>query len=222
MSAGHPEAAGVPLGTTAEPAAEVTLGLAEMIEVMPVLVQSETVEPQLVTVIKVVEKIVTVSPSSATEVAALVVTGLTVVPGAELAGELTAELAEPTGREAITELAADEADETAEETEGATEATEEATDETLLETTDEGTPPVGTALVIERVVLAAAEVGLVALATELVGAAELLVATLGHERSYLGVSPDWRTAKLGVAESWRMYHQVGMLRLSKSQATDFQ
>jgi hypothetical protein len=167
-----------------------------MTEVMPVLVQAEL---QWVTVIKVVEKIVTVSPSSATEVAALVVTGTRVVPGAELTAELATELlaelatelpAEPTGRDAITELAAEDADETAEETEGATEATEEATDESLLETTDEGTPPVGTALVIERVVLEAAEVGIVALATELVGAAELLVATLGHERSYLGVSPD--------------------------------
>ncbi len=64
---GQPEAAGVPLGVTVEAAAEVTLGLAEMTVVMPVLVQSETVEPQLVTVIRVVEKMVTVSPSSATE-----------------------------------------------------------------------------------------------------------------------------------------------------------
>ena len=74
----------------------------------------------------------------------------------------------------------------------------------------------------ERVVLAAAEVGMVALATELVGAAELLVATLGHERSYLGCSPEATRPKLGVAESWRMYHQVGMLRLINSQAIDFQ
>ena len=117
---------------TVEAAAEVTLGLAEMTVVMPVLVQSETVEPQLVTVIRVVEKMVTVSPSSATEVAALVVTGTTVVPAAEEATE------EAEGAmDAITELAADEADETAEETEGATEATDEAADETWLEAADD-------------------------------------------------------------------------------------
>ena len=123
MSAGQPDAAGVPLGTTVEAAAVVTLGLAEMAVDMPVVVHSETVEPQLVTVIKVVEKMVTVSPSSATEVAALVVTGMTVVPAAELP-------AEPTGSEdAMTELAADAAEDTADETEGATEATDEATEE---------------------------------------------------------------------------------------------
>ena len=77
-------------------------------------------------------------------------------------------------------------------------------------------------MLIARVVLAAADVGMVALATELVGAAELLVATLGQDRSYLGCSPDATMPKLGVAESWRMYHQVGMLRLINSQATDFQ
>ena len=114
---------------TVEAAAEVTLGLAEMTVVMPVLVQSETVEPQLVTVIRVVEKMVTVSPSSATEVAALVVTGTTVVPAAEdPAAEEAAEEAER-AMDAITELAADEADETAEETEGAIDATDEAADE---------------------------------------------------------------------------------------------
>ena len=61
-------------------------------------------------------------------------------------------------------------------------------------------------MLMARVVLAAAEVGLVALATELVGAAELLVATLGHERSYLGCSPDATIPKLGVAESVSYTH----------------
>jgi len=186
---------------------------------MPVVVHSETVEPQLVTVISVVENMVTVSPSSATEVAALVVMGMTVVPAAELP-------ADPTGREdAMTELAADAAEETAEETEGATDATDEATDEAaawLVAPDDETYPAEGTALLMLKVVLAAAEVGMVALATELVGAAELLVATLGQERSYLGCSPEATTPKLGVAWSWRMYHQVGMLRLINSQATAFQ
>ena len=89
---------------TVEAAAEVALGLAEMTVVIPVLVQSETAEPQLVTVIRVVEKMVTVSPSSAIEVAALVVTGTTVVPAA--------------------------AEEATEEAEEAMDATDEAADET--------------------------------------------------------------------------------------------